>query len=39
MNGDGVFFYNRHDSGTDGLVFYKERIGLRKGVVEWTLGT
>lgn len=32
----GVLFYNRHDSGTDGLRFFKERIGLRAGDVTWT---
>lgn len=37
--GEGVLFYNRHDSGSDGLRWYKERIGLAKGNVEWTLGT
>jgi hypothetical protein len=31
----GVLFYNRHDSGTDGLRFFKERIGLRQGDVTW----
>lgn len=30
-----VLFYNRHDSGTDGLRFFKERIGLRGGNVQW----
>lgn len=25
----GVVYYNRHDSGTDGLRYYKERLGFR----------
>lgn len=33
----GVLFYNRHDSGTDGLRFYKERLGFRSGDVDWVL--
>lgn len=34
--GDGGFFYyNRHDSGTDGLRYYKERVGFRAETVEW----
>ena len=24
----GWFYYNRHDSGTDGLRYYKERVGF-----------
>jgi sirohydrochlorin ferrochelatase len=31
----GWFYYNRHDSGTDGLVYYKERQGFRSEAVEW----
>lgn len=31
----GYFVYNRHDSGTDGLVYYKERQGFREATVEW----
>ena len=31
----GQFFYNRHDSGGDGLRFFKERLGFREGDVEW----
>lgn len=38
FNGDGVLFYNRHDSGTEGLRWFKERCGLTKGKVAWTLG-
>jgi hypothetical protein len=34
-NGPGFLFYNRHDSGTDGLRFFKERIGLRAEDVAW----
>lgn len=33
----GIFFYNRHDSGQDGLRFFKERLGFREGSVEWIL--
>jgi hypothetical protein len=36
-NRPGVLFYNRHDSGTEGLRFYKERIGFAAGDVEWRL--
>jgi hypothetical protein len=36
--GGRLFFYNRHDSGTEGLRWYKERIGLQEGDVRWTLG-
>lgn len=28
-------FYNRHDSGTDGLRFFKERLGFQPDRVEW----
>jgi hypothetical protein len=36
--GEGCwFYYNRWDSGTDGLRFYKERIGFREADVEWAL--
>jgi hypothetical protein len=31
----GVVVYNRHDSGTDGLRWWKERAGFREEVVEW----
>jgi len=30
-------FYNRHDSGTDGLRFFKERLGFEPARVEWEL--
>lgn len=33
----GVLYYNRMDSGTDGLRFFKARIGLHEEDVEWTL--
>ncbi len=33
----GWFYYNRHDSGTDGLRFYKERVGFAEADVEWTI--
>ncbi len=33
----GTIFYNLWRSGTDGLRFYKERVGLAEGDVEWTL--
>lgn len=32
-----IVFYNRHDSGTDGLRYFKERLGFRPGKVEWSL--
>jgi hypothetical protein len=33
----GILFYNRHDSGTEGLRFYKERVGFREGDVAWSM--
>lgn len=33
----GFLYYNRHDSGTTGLVFYKERLGFHAADVEWAL--
>jgi hypothetical protein len=33
----GVIYYNRWDSGRDGLRFYKERVGFTEGSVEWIL--
>jgi hypothetical protein len=33
----GWFYYNRHDSGTAGLVYYKERIGFRAADIAWSL--
>lgn len=33
----GTVFYNLHNSGTDGLRFYKERVGLQPGNVAWRL--
>lgn len=33
--GEGYVVYNRHDSGTDGLRFFKERLGFREEVVAW----
>lgn len=33
--GRGALVYNRHDSGQDGLRFFKERIGLVECRVEW----
>lgn len=32
---DGFIVYNRHDSGGDGLRFFKERVGLSETLVEW----
>lgn len=32
----GCLVYNRHDSGTDGLRYFKERLGLAETGVEWT---
>lgn len=34
-SGPGVAFYNLWDSGSDGLRFFKERIGMRPADVEW----
>jgi hypothetical protein len=34
--GPGLCVYNRHDSGTDGLRFFKERLGFEETAVEWT---
>jgi hypothetical protein len=34
-NGPGFLFYNRHDSGTPGLRWMKERVGLRSEDVAW----
>ena len=31
----GIVVYNRHDSGTDGLRFFKERLGFEEAPVEW----
>lgn len=33
----GVLYYNTWGSGTDGLRFYKERVGFSPGSVEWIL--
>lgn len=33
----GYVIYNRHDSGTDGLRFYKERMGLVETPVRWVV--
>jgi hypothetical protein len=33
----GWFYYNRHDSGTAGLVYYKERIGFHAADIAWSL--
>ncbi len=33
----GVFFYNRHDSGQEGLRWMKERLGFRPADIEWSL--
>jgi hypothetical protein len=32
---DGLVVYNRHDSGSDGLRFFKERLGFEPMPVEW----
>jgi len=32
---DGVVVYHRWDNGTDGLRFYKERVGLRETEINW----
>ena len=33
----GFFYYNRHDSGTPGLVYFKDRLGFAEADVEWSL--
>jgi hypothetical protein len=33
----GLLYYNRWDSGQDGLRFYKERVGFREGDVSWSM--
>lgn len=33
--GSGAVVYNRHDSGTDGLRFFKERLGFSEMEVAW----
>ncbi len=33
----GWFYYNRFSSGTDGLRYFKERLGFREADVEWQL--
>lgn len=35
IDANGSLVYNRHDSGTDGLRFFKERIGFTEQQVEW----
>jgi hypothetical protein len=37
LNGEGVLYYNLWDSGTEGLRFFKQRVGFRPEDVEWTL--
>jgi hypothetical protein len=32
---DGWFYYNRWDSGTDGLRYFKSKLGFAEGDVEW----
>jgi hypothetical protein len=33
----GQFVYNRHDSGTDGLRYFKAKLGFEPKAVEWRL--
>lgn len=33
----GWFYYNRYDSGTDGLRYYKQRIGFEARDISWRL--
>lgn len=35
IDADGVVVYNRHDSGQEGLRWWKERVGLEETRVEW----
>lgn len=37
LHGTGWFVYNRHDSGTDGLRYFKEKLGFAPMEVEWAL--
>lgn len=39
LGGPGILYYNRWDSGTDGLRFFKERIGMYEEDVTWTATT
>jgi hypothetical protein len=32
---NGIVVYNRHDSGTNGLRWWKEHVGFREQVLEW----
>lgn len=36
-HGHGVAFYNMHDSGTEGLRYFKERLGFTPAHVDWSL--
>lgn len=36
-NGPGVVFYNLWTSGTDGLRYFKERVGLQPTEIRWSL--
>lgn len=33
--GSGVVIYNRHDSGTDGLRYFKSKLGFAEAEIEW----
>ena len=33
----GYFVYNRHDSGTDGLRYFKDKLGFEPMEVQWAL--
>lgn len=35
--GPATCFYNMHDSGTEGLQYFKERLGFKPTRVKWTL--
>ena len=39
LGGGGILYYNRWDSGTDGLRFFKSKIGMYEDDIEWTLST
>lgn len=34
---EGIGFYNRHDSGTEGLRYFKEKLGFRPARIEWRI--
>lgn len=37
LQDSGVAFYNRHDSGTDGLRYFKEKLGFKPVRIQWQM--